>query len=247
MFNYEKNGKKIAVHNRTINGNKRQRKIYLSEDEGYEKIEIKEGEFMASLDKEEDRAVIYVAGASGSGKSYWVAQYCEEFHKNYKNYPIYLISENNEDPAFDNKSYIKRLMIEDMATNPIDYKEFENCLVIFDDVDSIKGALGKEVDSLRDKLLKNSRKFKVSVITTNHDACGIKLKSVLNESRQIVFFLLNYNRSLKYLCENYLGLNKNVVEQLRKNNSRWTCFVKNYPSYIIQQKMITSINYLEKQ
>jgi len=243
MFNYEKNGTKVAVHN----GLKRQRKIYLTEEDGKEQLLINDGEFMPSLDKDSDRAVVYVAGASGSGKSYWVAQYIEEYHKCYKNNPIYLISENDEDPAFDSKQYVKRLIIEDMVNNPIDFREFENCLVIFDDTDCLKGALGKEIDGLRDKLLKNSRKFKVSVITTNHDACGIKLKSVLNESRIIVFFLLNYNRSLKYLCEQYLGLNKNVIEQLRKNKSRWTCFVKNYPSYIIQQKMIATIPYLEKQ
>lgn len=243
MFNYEKNGTKIAVHN----GLKRQRKIYLSEDDGKELLEINDGEFMPSLDKTSDRATIYVAGASGSGKSYWVAQYCEEYHKSYKNNPIWLISENEEDPAFDSKPYIKRLIISDMDTNPVDFKDFSDCLVIFDDTDCLKGTLGKAIDSLRDKLLKNSRKFKVSVITTNHDACGIKLKSVLNESRMIVFFLLNYNRSLKYLCEQYLGLNKNVIEKLRKNKSRWTCFVKNYPSYIIQQKTIATIPYLEKQ
>ena len=55
------------------------------------------------------------------------------------------------------------------------------------DIDSMKGKLGKTVDALRDKLLKNSRKLKVSVISTSHDACGQILKIVLNESKLLYF------------------------------------------------------------
>ena len=126
-----------------------------------------------------------LCGSAGSGTSYFV------------------ISENDEDPAFDKLDYVKRIIIEDLHENPLDWREFQECLIIFDDIDSIKGKLGKTIDELRDKLLKNSRKFKVSVTSTSHDVCGIKLKSVLNESKTIVFLMLNYNRSLKYLLENY--------------------------------------------
>jgi len=120
--------------------------------------------------------------------------------------------------------------------------------VIFDDIDSIKGKLGKTIDDLRDKLLKNSRKFKVSVISTAHDSTGIKLKSVLNESKIIVFFMLNYNRSLKYLLENYLGLSKDAIAKLKKSSesSRWTAYVKGYPSYLVQQKLISNIKKYEE-
>ena len=243
MFNFEKNGDKIAV----VNSTKRQRKVYFSEDDGKESLELKDGEFMLSPDKTMERQTMYVCGSAGSGKSYFVSKYCEEYHKTFKSNPIFLISENNEDPAFDSKDYIKRIEINDMVENPIDWKEFENCLVIFDDIDSIKGRLGKTIDDLRDKLLKNSRKFKVSVISTAHDSTGIKLKSVLNESKIIVFFMINYNRSLKYLLENYLGMNKVVVEKLKKTKSRWTAFVKSYPCYLIQQKNIMTISSLENK
>ena len=169
-----------------------------------------------------------------------------EYHKTFKSNPIYLISENDEDPAFDSKDYIKRIEISDLDSNPLDWKEFQDCLIIFDDIDSIKGKLGKTIDDMRDKLLKNSRKFRVSVISTSHDACGIKLKSVLNESKTIVFFMMNYNRSLKYLLENYLGLSKNVIEKLKNSKSRWTAFTKSYPSYLVQQRLITTIPKLER-
>jgi hypothetical protein len=244
MFNYEKNGDKIAV----VNSSKRQRKVYFSEDDGKESLELNnDSEFMLSPDKLNERTTMYVCGSAGSGKSYFVAKYCFEYHKVFKTNPIYLISENDSDPAFDDKDYVKRIEINDMVENPIDWKEFAECLIIFDDIDSIKGKLGKTIDDLRDKLLKNSRKFKVSVISTAHDSTGIKLKSVLNESKTIVFFMMNYNRSLKYLLENYLGMNKDVIEKLKKSKSRWTAFVKSYPCYLIQQKLITTIPSLEKK
>ena len=243
-FNYEKDGDKIAV----INSDKRQKKVYFSEsDDGKQDIILKPSEqFMLSPDKNTERITMYVCGSAGSGKSYFVAQYCEEYHKTFKSNPIYLISENDEDKAFDSKDYIKRIEISDLDSNPLDWKEFENCLIIFDDIDSIKGKLGKTIDDMRDKLLKNSRKFRVSVISTSHDACGIKLKSVLNESKTIVFFMMNYNRSLKYLLENYLGLSKNVIEKLKNSKSRWTAFTKSYPSYLVQQRLITTIPKLER-
>ena len=242
-FNFEKDGDKIAV----INSEKRQKKVYFSDsDDGREEIVLKNEQFMLSPDKSTERTTMYVCGSAGSGKSYFVAQYCEEYRKTFKSNPIFLISENDEDPAFDKKDYIKRIEISDMDSNPLDWKEFSNCLVIFDDIDSIKGKLGKTIDDLRDKLLKNSRKFRVSVISTSHDACGIKLKSVLNESKIIVFFMMNYNRSLKYLLENYLGMSKNVIEKLKNSKSRWTAFTKAYPSYLTQQKHIVTVPKLER-
>ena len=156
-FNLEKDGDKIAV----INSDKRQKKLYFSEsDDGKEEIVLKPNEqFMLSPDKNTERITMYVCGSAGSGKSYFVAQYCEEYHKTFKSNPIYLISENDQDKAFDSKDYIKRIEISDMDVNPLDWKEFSDCLIIFDDIDSIKGKLGKTIDELRDKLLKNSRKF----------------------------------------------------------------------------------------
>ena len=255
MFNLEKVGEKIAVINNSVRY-KRKNKIYLKKDklDGEDKIKesddirIENGEIMLSPDKDTERITMYCCGSAGSGKSYFVAQYCEQYHKTFKNNPIFLISENDSDPAFDSKDYTKRIIIEDLYENPLDWREFENCMVIFDDIDSIKGKLGKTVDALRDKLLKNSRKFKVSVVSTSHDACGQSLKSVLNESKIIVFFMLNYNRSLKYLLENYLGINKEAILKLKKtsDSSRWTAYVKGYPSYLIQQKLITTIKKYEE-
>lgn len=241
-FNFEKDGIKIAV----INSEKRQKKLYFSEDDGNDEINLKDGQFMVSPDKLLlERETIYCFGSAGSGKSYWVSAYCTEYNKVFKNNPIYLISEQDEDKAFDSKEYIKRININDLVQNPLDWKEFINepCLVIFDDIDSISNKkLSQAVELLRDQLLKNARKYRVSVISTSHEGCeGRKTKAVLNESRVIVFFPRNYNRSLKYLMESYLGLDKVCIEKIKQSKSRWCAYVKSYPCYLIEEKRAITI------
>ena len=56
-----------------------------------------------------------------------MAQYVQEYHKTFKNNMIYLISENEEDPAFDKLDFVKRIIIEDLHENPLDWKEFQDC------------------------------------------------------------------------------------------------------------------------
>jgi hypothetical protein len=215
-------------------------------NKGFEKLHIDDGQFQVIPDKNRDRDTIFICGSAGSGKSYWTGQYIKEYNRIYKKNPVYLISEGSKDPAFDVLKFIKRVKLDDDLINePIEYTEFENCCVIFDDIDAITGKLGKYIYNLRDKLLKNSRKNKVSVITTNHTCTGLDLKAVLNESDTIVFFLKNYNRSLKYLLEQYVGLNKDGITNLRKNKSRWTAFIKSYPNVIVQEKDIMCINSIQ--
>jgi hypothetical protein len=229
--------------------------IFVSENEeednygrSFDHLEIKKGQFQYIPDKERFRDTIFCAGSAGSGKSYWVSQYVKEYHSTYKNNTIYLISECKEDPVFDKLDYVKRIKIDDeLLENPILYDEFDNCLVIYDDIDAINGKLGKYIYSLRDKHLKNSRKNHVSVISTNHTFTGTDLKAVLNESDVIVFFMANYNRSLKYLLENYVGLNKQSIKNLKKHKSRATAYIKSYPNIILQEKFICTLEYLENE
>jgi len=113
MFNIEKVGEKIAVISNSTRY-KRKNKIYLNKEKltgedaikESDLIHIEAGEIMLSPDKDVERTTMYVCGSAGSGKSYFV----------------FLVSENDEDPAFDKKDYIKRIDITDIHENPIDWK-----------------------------------------------------------------------------------------------------------------------------
>ena len=247
MFNLNKIGKAIcSINDNTQYKNK---KLYICNDQldddikQFNNMTLKTGKFQLTIDKDADRSTMFVCGSAGSGKSYYVADYLKEYHKVLPKNLIYLICEGNEDPVFDSLDYVLRIELNDVVSDPLNWEDFKNCLVIFDDVDGMTGKLKKIIYELRDKLLKNSRKYKVSVISTSHGATGIELKSVLNESQCIVFFMANYNRSLKYLLESYVGLDKKAIEKLRKmKKSRATTYIKNYPSILLQDQFITTID-----
>ena len=101
MFNFSKVGEKIAIIDKSLKY-KRKNKIYMNNSKDtaddqfikqFDNIAIDEGEFMLSPDKDTERTTMYVCGSAGSGKSYFVSQYVQEYHKTFKNNMIYLISE----------------------------------------------------------------------------------------------------------------------------------------------------------
>ena len=214
----------------------------------FQYFSIDKGCFQYIPCKDRDRDTIFVAGVSGSGKSYWCAQYIKQYHKLYPENKIYLITGNDiSDPSFESLEFIKKVKLDGILNDPIPYTDFENCAVIFDDVDAVTGKLGKYLYDLRDKLLKNSRKAKVTVVSTAHAFTGTDLKAVLNESDVITFFPANYNRSLKYLLENYIGLNKDGIKAIRKVPSRFVTYVKSFPNVLITEKTITTIKHLQNE
>lgn len=55
------------------------------------------------------RDFIIVTGPSGSGKSWWAADYSQAYHYLYPEREIYLISEKTEDEAFDKLKFVNRV------------------------------------------------------------------------------------------------------------------------------------------
>ena len=132
-------------------------------------------------------------------------------------------------------------MDEHLISDPLDLKDFneEACCVVFDDIDSLEKKLKVAVYTLLNKLLKVGRSYKISVLVSSHSSCdGHDTKSMLNESTVICFYPTTYNRSIKYLCESYIGMQKNDIAKMRKHKSRWCMYIKCYPSCILQEKNI---------
>ena len=249
-LNVENIGRKIA----TITGSKKYKNTTISVSETtddivkpFDEFKLDEGKFQYIPDKNRDRDTIFITGAAGSGKSYFAGKYLQEYRKVFKDAPIYIFSEGKEDSALDNIKGTKRIPLDDdLLQNPIQWQDFEGpCCVVFDDIDALKGPMFKYTYDLRDKCLKNARKNKVSVVSTSHLATGADLRAVLNESNVIVFFMQNYNRALKYLIDNYIGINKQGVRALKQRRSRWTAFIKSYPNVILQEQDILTLSKLQ--
>jgi hypothetical protein len=102
----------------------------------------------------ETRDVIYCCGLGGSGKSYYIANYCEKYQNLHKRNKVYLFSECTEDPVFDKKKYINRIIIDDeLLEGKIEWNEFEDCCIM-DDIDALSVKYKEYITELKNKLLK---------------------------------------------------------------------------------------------
>ena len=85
------------------------------------------------------------------------------------------------------------------------------------------------------------RHYNISIIFTSHIICnGLETKGILNEAHSITIFPNNMgNRSLKYVLDSYLGLDKRQIEKIKNFDSRWMTIIRTYPQSLLTEKFIT--------
>ena len=225
-----------------ISGSKK--KLYVSEsgDDAIDEILIDE-KFQIVPDPEKARNILYICGSSGSGKSYFTAQYCREYTKINKNNPIYLFSSISADESVDSIKNLRRIDIRDpdFLEEDIELDDLANSLCIFDDTDCITNmSLRRKVQGIADMCLETGRHQKISIIFTNHTACaGNTTKKILNECSSITIFLRSLGgKALKYLLESYLSLDKKQISKLKtmKKYGRALTIMKTYPQVVITER-----------
>jgi hypothetical protein len=209
--------------------------------EHFTTYECKDKETIQQIpDKQKERQILYVTGASGSGKSYYTFLYCSQYAKMYPKNPIYLISSVNDDSSIDKVKGLKRFILDEkFITTPIFVEDFKNSMVIFDDTDCITNkVLRNKINGLLGQLLEVGRHHFISCVYTSHVAnAGLDTKKILNESHSITFFPSSLGgRSLKYLLDNYLGFDKEQIKKIRKIKSRWITITKTYPMAVLYEK-----------
>jgi Cdc6-like AAA superfamily ATPase len=225
------------------------KKIYLASDtekdkvkHGFVKLELEDdSKFEPCVDKKTERQVLYVSGMSGSGKSVYVGNYLKKYRKAYPKRPIYVLSPVSDDKAFDILKPL-RIKLNELLTEDIPMEDFKDSIVVIDDCDSISDKkIRNKVLSIQNQILEVGRHYNISLCVTSHITCaGNDTKKVLNEAHMIVVFVANMaNRNIKYLMDNYLGLDKNQIAYIKKQKTRATTFYKTYPSLVITDKLIS--------
>jgi len=187
-----------------------------------------------------ERDCHYITGASGSGKSTWTKKFVKEYLKTHNNQnPVYLFSRKKEDENLDDVKPQRIKIGDNLIQDPLKMEDFKNSLVLFDDTDIIKPKILRDiVDHIRDEILQGGRSIGVSSVITNHNFTGRELKTVLNECHTITVFPANYNRGMKYLLEDYLGLDKKNIKKIRNAPSRWITVFKNFPVVLLSENEI---------
>lgn len=220
------------------------KKIYLGKDnedyKSFNGLTLDNGFFQLVPNRKKDRATIAIVAPSGAGKSWFTSEYIKQYIKTYPNNEVFFFSEKPVDKIIDDIEKVQRVVIDDdILNNPIDYKELNQCLVCFDDIDGLTKKYKVPVYELRDKLYKLARANFVSVIATNHALAGGKNETgtMLRESDIIVFFPKKTTpMNLKYLVENYTCITKPDLAKIKKSKSRWCCYIKYEENLVMTEK-----------
>lgn len=204
----------------------------------FTELEITDGNKIVHIPNlNQERNVLFVAGMSGSGKSYYIRDFVSEYIKKYPKRAIYLFSYLAQDTTLDKIKKIQRVNIDgnDFLSSNLSSSDFKESLVIFDDIDCIPNKrLKDKVMNLLQQMLQIGRHDKVSVCYACHEVCNAKeTKPILNESQSITIFPQTLGKmKIKYLLENYFGFDKDEIEKLKKIDSRFVTIMKSYPKVV---------------
>lgn len=254
-LNLERIGLPIAVISEN-NEEEPTRAIYFDDSENtkarthFDEIDANEDEKFAYVPNVKlERSICYVAGMSGSGKSYWSKEYIKRYLKLYPQNPIYLFSATMQDESLDKElgNVIKRIKIyePEFLDSDLKYTDFENSLVMMDDIDTISDKkLRKVLDAIQNDILRIGRHSHTSLIILSHllyDRSRTAL--VLNESHSITIFLRGINqKALKYFLDTYMGYDKVQIKKLKKLKGRSITIIKSCPNVILGEKQVYIAN-----
>ena len=187
----------------------------------------------------EKRSIYYIAGASGSGKSYIAKHLSELYQKLFKGRPVYLVSKLKEDETLDGMEIRPiRLNIEKLTENPMkDLEPLRDCLVIFDDYDTLTGKEAKAVQQLIDDICIMGRHTVTSILILSHHLSNFKkTRLCLTEATHFVVYPQSTGaHALNYFLKTYVGMGPKEVQAIKSTGSRWLCIHKNFPIYYVTE------------
>jgi hypothetical protein len=253
-FNFEDIGNPVALlEDDNEKDRKKWKTLYVGDQKKcitpYKELKLKDKpnlHFQVIPDRSIERTIRYVTGASGSGKSYWTKKYVEEYHKLYPKREVYILSSLSDDTTLDKIKYLNRIKLEgDFMTDTITAETFKDSLLIFDDCDCLVNKLQKlKIDGILNSVLETGRHFNVEVVYTSHLACnGRDTRRILNECKSVTIFPSGLGgKSMKYLLDNYFGLDKEQIKKIKKLNSRWVTIQKGFPMIVMSDKECFILN-----
>ena len=251
-MNFEKVGAPIAILQNSENQQKNKILYVNPEKEDVItylkdfKTTTKEQTFQQIPNITTERQILYVTGASGSGKSYFTKAFTDQYKKIYPKREVYLFSSIADDSSIDKVKNLRRIKLTpEFLQDDITAQDFKDSLVIFDDTDCITDKKMKiKITGILNSILETGRHFNTSCIYTSHVACaGRDTKKILNEAHSITIFPHGLGgRSLKYLLSDYLGFDKEQIKRIKKLNSRWVSILKTFPMVVLSDKEAYVLN-----
>ena len=187
----------------------------------------------------DDHEIIFATGPPGCGKSYWVNEYVKMYKKIFDR-DVFLITrlEKDQTLAKDEDKYIKINVDQTVLDEPPKLNDFENSLVIFDDIESSEFPKATQaMYNLLDDMCKNGRHHNISVILCNQEVrMGKKTKPILTMLTMLVIFPKTGNiYQMSHVLKEQIGMSKNQIEHIMSLNSRWCCISRASPQYVLYE------------
>ena len=253
MFNLNNLGRPVC----NIKGGKYDGKIVSVEETNKENDELlfrnfkqlhlsDDAKFEPRPNTKNERDILYIAGPSGSGKSWYTKIYLLNYKKLYPENKIYMFSKLFEDKSLAEVP-IERVMIDErLISEPFDTNDFFDCAVIMDDIDALREKdLKAALNDLKTEILECGRHTRTTLILTSHLACkGPETKSILNESHTITFFMKS-GMPVKHLLKNYLGMEEKQIKFLNNLPSRWITITRGYPQIVFTETDVMFLSDIE--
>lgn len=198
-----------------------------------------DGKYSQVPDPDSERQILYITGASGSGKSTYTKNYVKNYKKMYPKRPVYLFSILKEDESLDEVQPHRIIIDDSLIEQPLIAEDFKDSIVIFDDTDCISNKKHREaVNNILSEILETGRHFNTSCILTFHLATGGRdTRRILNEAHSVVYFPHSgSNVGLKRLLQDYLGIDKKTIKKIKDSRSRWAVIFRNYPNVIMTER-----------
>ena len=185
----------------------------------------------------EDSERVFIAGKSGSGKSYIAAQYAELYESLFPDNEVYIFTKHEDEDNYKDIDYNEILCTDPILSGPIDIKKFSDGLVIFDDCDHVQDKkASKNLETLNNDLITAGRKYNIHSVTLQHMLMNYKsTRALLNEANKIFFFNTISSYQITRYLKTYIGLTADVIKKITKLKSRWTMISLEQPCYVLHE------------
>lgn len=185
--------------------------------------------------------VLYIPGASGSGKSTYSAKYASCYKKLYPECKIFIFSRLLSDEPFDDLDCIWITLNDDFIKEPLSIDDIEpNSMCIFDDMDQIEDL--KLLDALlkfQQQVLELGRHTNIQCIITGHLFLPLNAKlkrRIMNEMQCVTVFPQDCNfKQTHYAMSSYLNLSPQAINYILDSDSRWVTITNRAPKIIFTE------------
>ncbi len=189
----------------------------------------------------ENRQVYYVAGKSGSGKSWIARQLAESYKRFFPSRPIYLFSQLKEDETLDTMKKSEgrpvRIPLDSFLASQPGVEEAVDAMSIFDDYDTVEGETGKILRTFIDEIATMGRHKRATMVCASHHLTNYsRTRLILSETTHFVVFpQATGKKRLQYLLESYASMDRDEIEGIYGIQSRWVCIGNLSPPFLVSE------------